>query len=365
MAKNYRKPTPKSQKEISKDLQTPYDAQRGNPNDAADGAQNSPNNQANIDFNRSTKMSFKGDTTKPFTVGIKDIDESIMYYFDNVIRPYVIQNGERIAVPVIYGSPERWVSVQKDGYRRDKKGAIMNPLIMFKRDSLEKNLNLTTKIDANSPNLYTSWQKSYNPKNFYSNFNLLNNSIPTKQFIANVVPDYVTLTYSCIIQTYYVEQLNKIIESINYAAGSYWGNPERFKFKANIDSFTTITETAQSTERSVRGNFTIKMHGYIIPDIVQKDTTAVKKYNDKSKVIFGLEVTSDPNRYEANPETTNDGRSRDTQGGGSVTLSSPPASFPASPTSPSLISLNDLPTSDPGVVGVLWNSGGVPTVSTG
>lgn len=29
MAKNYRKPIPKSQKEISKDLQTPYDAKRG------------------------------------------------------------------------------------------------------------------------------------------------------------------------------------------------------------------------------------------------------------------------------------------------------------------------------------------------
>ena len=45
--------------------------------------------------------------------------------------------------------------------------------------------------------------------------------------------DYVTLTYSCIIQTYYVEQLNKIIEAINYASDSYWGNPERFKFKAS------------------------------------------------------------------------------------------------------------------------------------
>ena len=365
MAKNYRKPRPKSQKEISKALQTPYDAKQGNPNDAEEGAQFSPTNQANVDFNRSTKMSFKGDTVKPFTVGIKDIDESIMYYFDNVIRPYVIQNGERIAVPVIYGSPERWKSVQKDGYYRDKKGAIMNPIIMFKRDSLERNKSLGRKLDANNPNLYTSWQKAYNPKNFYSNFNLLNNSVQTKQFIANVVPDYVTLTYSCIVQTYYVEQLNKIVEAINYAANSYWGNPDRFKFKANIDSFTTVTELVQSKDRSVRSNFQIKMHGYIIPDIVQKDTTAIKKYNDKSKIIFQIETTSEANRYEANPEVTNDGRSRATQGGGNVTLSTPPASFPSTPTSPALISLNDLPTSDPGIVGVLWNNGGTPTISTG
>ena len=365
MAKNYRKPVPKSQKEISKDLHTPYDAKQGNPNDAEEGAQFSPVNQANVGFNRSTKMSFKGDTVKPFTVGIKDIDESIMYYFDNVIKPYVIQNGERIAVPVIYGSPERWNSVQKDGYYRDKKGAIMNPIIMFKRDALEKNRSIGNKLDANNPHLQTSWQKVYNTKNFYSNFNLLNNSSPTKQFIANVVPDYVTLTYSCIIQTYYVEQLNKIVEAINYAADSYWGNPERFKFKANIDSFTTVTELAQSKDRSVRSNFQIKMHGYIIPDIIQKDMTSIKKYNDRSKIIFQMETTSDANRFEANPEVTDDGRSRATQGGGSVTFSSPPASFPSTPTNPALISLNDLPTSDPGIVGVLWNNGGSPTVSTG
>ena len=304
MANNYRKPVPKSQKEISTNLQTPYDAQLGNPNDASEGSQYPPNNQANIPFNRSTKMSFKGDTTKPFSIGIKDLDESIMYYFDNVIRPYVVQNGERIAVPIIYGSPERWKSIQKDAYYRDKKGAIMMPIIMFKRNSIEKNRTLSKKLDANSPNLYTFWQKSYNSKNFYSNFNLLNNRVPTKQYIANVVPDYVNLTYSCIVQTYYVEQLNKIIEAINYASDSYWGDPERFKFRARIDNFTTVTELQQSQERLVRGTFDIKLYGYIVPDVVQKDMDSVKKFNEKSKIIFQMETTSTPQRFEPNPTST-------------------------------------------------------------
>jgi hypothetical protein len=304
MADNYRKPVPKSQREISTNLQTPYDAQLGNPNDASEGSQFPPNNQANIPFNRSTKMSFKGDTTKPFSIGIKDLDESIMYYFDNVIRPYVVQNGERIAVPIIYGSPERWKSIQKDAYYRDKKGAIMMPIIMFKRNSIEKNRSLSRKLDANSPNLYTFWQKSYNNKNFYSNFGLLNNRVPTKQFIANVVPDYVNLTYTCIAQTYYVEQLNKIIEAINYASDSYWGDPERFKFRASIDNFTTVTELQQSQERLVRGTFDIKLYGYIVPDVVQKDMDSVKKFNEKSKIIFQMETTSTPQRFEPNPTST-------------------------------------------------------------
>jgi hypothetical protein len=311
MAENYyRKPIPKTQKQISKDLQTPTSAEYGNPNDANEKNQYSPVNQANLPFNRSEQMSFKGDDIKPFSIGIKDIDESIMYYFNNVIRPSVIQNGERIPVPVIYGSPERWKSIQKDAYYRDKKGAIMMPILMFKRDNLEKNRKLANKLDANMPNLYTSFQKSYNNKNFYSNFNLLNNRVPTKQFIANVVPDYVNLTYSCIAQTYYVEQLNKIIEAINYASDSYWGDPERFKFRARIDSFATVTELQQSQERLVRGTFQLKMYGYIVPDVIQKDLSSIKKYNDKSKIIFSMETDSTPQKYEANPTVTPDGRTR-------------------------------------------------------
>jgi hypothetical protein len=311
MAENYyRKPIPKSQSQISKDLQTPHSSELGNPNDAKDKNQFPPTNQANLPFNRSEKMSFKGDDTKIFTVGIKDIDESIMYYFNNVIKPSVIQNGERIPVPIIYGSPERWTSIQKDAYYRDKKGALMMPILMFKRDSLEKNRSLSNKLDANMPNLYTNWQKSYNSKNFYSNFNILNNRVPTKQYIANVVPDYVNLTYSCIIQTYYVEQLNKIIEAINYASDSYWGNPERFKFRARIDSFATVTELQQSQERLVRGTFQLKMYGYIVPDSIQKDLNSIKKFNDKSKIIFSMETDSPPQRYQANPTITDDGRTQ-------------------------------------------------------
>ena len=59
MAENYRRPTPKSQREISKDLQKPTSVEYGNPNDAYEGNQFPPENEANIPFNRSTQMSFR------------------------------------------------------------------------------------------------------------------------------------------------------------------------------------------------------------------------------------------------------------------------------------------------------------------
>ena len=286
-----RKPIPKTQKEISIDQQSPSDARYGNPNPTTPSNENT----TGIDFNRSEKMSWTGDTTKPFSIGIKDLDEAVFFYFENVIKPFVYQNGERREVPIIYGSPERWKSFQKDNYYRDKSGAVMLPIIILKRNSITKDRTVYNKLDANRPNLYGSFQRTYNPKNFYSNFAAINNKIPAKQFYAVAVPDFVNIEYSVVVQTYYMEQLNKIIESIECASDSYWGDPERFKFRSFIDSFQTTTELTTGKDRLVKGNFNIRLRGYIIPEVMQKDITALKKVNSKAKVTVTAETTKNIN----------------------------------------------------------------------
>lgn len=286
MAKG-RKPIPKTQKEISESLQEPYVPPVGSPGFSPTG---NPNNSGNP--NRAEQTSFKDDTAKPLSIGIQDIDESVMYYFQEVIRPYVIQNGERIAVPVIYGSPEKWKSFQKDGYYRDLNGKIMAPLIMFKKNNIEKVRNLTNKLDANSPNNIAVYGKRYSKQNKYSKFNILNNVTPEKTYYATVVPDYLNITYDCVIFTYYNDQLNKIMEALEYASDSYWGDPERFKFKATISTLTPTTELSDSTDRIVKCVLSITLYGYIIPDIPQKDLNAVKKFSNKNKLTFTLETAT-------------------------------------------------------------------------
>lgn len=279
---NNRKPIPKTQQQLSKEQHVPYYSQAGNPNDFIE----TPTN------NRALNTSWKGDTTKPFSIGIQDIDESIFYYFKNVIKPTVIQNNLRLPVPVIYGAPEKWKSFLKDGYYRDQKNKIMAPLIMFKRTDITKNRQIANKLDANNPNLFQVFTKTYNPKNTYDNFKVLNNRIPQKQYYAVIMPDYVTVTYEVAVFTYYVEQLNKIIEAMEYASDAYWGDPQHFQFKAMIDSFGFQTELAQDDERIVRSTFSIKINGYIVPDTLQKDVTAINKFSSKAKTIFGLEASS-------------------------------------------------------------------------
>lgn len=287
----FRKPIPKTQKQISKGLQDAFDTTRGNPNQTV----NPNESQTGIDFNRGHKLSMKNDSSKLLTIGIQDLDEAVFYYFDNVIKPFVYQNGQRRSVPFIYAAPERWKSYQRDGYYRDKGGAIMLPIIVVKRNNIEKDRSVYNKLDANMPNLYGSFQKSYNPKNAYGNFNALNNRIPVKSYNLAVVPDFVTLNYSCVIQTYYMEQLNKIIESVEYASDSYWGDPERFKFRSFIDSFQTTTELTAGKDRLVKGTFDIRLRGYIIPEVMQKDITALKKVNSKAKITVTSETVANIN----------------------------------------------------------------------
>ena len=45
------------------------------------------------------------------------------------------------------------------------------------------------------------------------------------------------LNYVQIVWTPYIEEMNKIIETINFSEGRYWGEPNKFKFLSSIDSF--------------------------------------------------------------------------------------------------------------------------------
>jgi hypothetical protein len=277
-----RKPTPKNAIDIDKEFISPYLTNLGKP--VVEGHP--------LENNRGTNYSFKDDIVKDISIGLGDIDEAILSYFNNFIKPTVVQDSNRMAVRTIYGSPERWKSVQADGFLRDGNGQITVPIIMLKRDTIEKARNLGNKIDGNTIALYQVVGESYNRRNAYDKFGVLNNRVPSKQYYVTTVPDYITITYSCIIFTNFVEQNNKIVEAFEFASDSYWGDPNRFKFRASIDSFSTTTLIESGADRVAKSTFNFKVNGYIIPDTISKDLATIRsKYYTRSQVIFDLETT--------------------------------------------------------------------------
>lgn len=279
------KPTPKTQERLSQDSINTY----RNPETGVEVNQKAP---LDTSKNRENQIRRDNDEVKNFKVGIKDIDEAIHYYFNSVLRPTVVQNGKTINVPLVYGSPERWASVQKDGYYRDKNGKMQAPIIMFKRDSMEKNRSLGNKLDGNNPQNFGIFKKAFNKKNVYDKFDVLNNRKPVDELYAVAIPDYVNLTYSCIVFTDYLEQNNKIIEGINFASDSYWGDASKFRFRAMIDTYTTSTEIVQGNERTNKTEFQINLLGHIITDTINAQAYNSKKVYSKSAIKFGAETES-------------------------------------------------------------------------
>jgi hypothetical protein len=291
-----KKPIPRNQSEVTQaELSTPY------------LSQGKAISETSFSKNRGTDYSMKGDTVKDISVGLEDIDNAVIYYFNNYIKPTVIQNGNRIAVPVMYGSPERWKSVQADGFHRDGNNKLLVPSIMLKRESIEKNRALGNKLDGNKVHNYQVVGTKFNQRNIYDNFSVLTNRIPSKQYYISSVPDYINVNYSCVIFTDYIEQNNKLVEAIQFASDSYWGDPNRFKFRANIDSFNTPILLEQGEDRAARSSFNIKLFGYIIPDTINKDLAVARsKFYTKSQVVFELEtVEGDIDRLTTAKSTKN------------------------------------------------------------
>lgn len=237
---------------------------------------------------RSLDVKRTDDNVRDYTVKLKDIDTALLYYLENIVLPTTTENGESYKIPVIYGSPERWKSTQEDGYYKDRTGKIMIPLVMFRRTGMTKNRNLTNKVDANNPHVYQTLTKQWSRKNAYNHFNLVNGISPVTEQYNIVVPDYVDITYECIVWTDYVEQMNDIIEAINYSEGSYWGEPERFKFRVRIDDYSNTTELVNDEDRTIRTAFTINLAGYIIPNSINAQIA-----NQSRKALSSLKIRFD------------------------------------------------------------------------
>ena len=233
--------------------------------------------------NRGRIKKRSNDTVKNVEVGLLDVDASIMYYFNNVIKPTVMEQGEEIKVPLMYANPERWATIRKTGFMRDSKRQLITPVIAFRRTSMAKRTELPVdKLDANEPKLHYTFEKKYSSQNRYNRFATDRGLLPQRELYNVAMPDYVTLNYECVIWTAYIEQMNKIIEKINWADGSYWGEPGKLKFQSNIESFEDSTEASEG-ERFIKTTFSLQLYGYLVPESFNEKVNT-QKYITPKKV---------------------------------------------------------------------------------
>jgi len=197
---------------------------------------------------------------KEFIKGVKliDIDSTIAEYMSDVVIPDLEENGNVLKAPLIYGNAERWAGARKDGYIRDERGRIQIPLLMFKRNSIERNDNMANFQEINKISAY----KKYSPKNRYERFSLQNGVAPVQEMYEINVPHYVTVTYEVMIWTSFTEHMNKIVEAFQYATDRYWGKDDGYKMVVNA---------------------------YLLPERYN-EKPVVKKSRTIKRIIFGVET---------------------------------------------------------------------------
>jgi len=217
-----------------------------------------PNEYQNRGFDTKTDT-----TDTPISVTLLTIDETLINYLSTRIEPIITQDGKSIKVPIIYGNPERWKSVQKDGILRDKFNKIQLPIIMLRRTSMKK-----SKINP-SVNKYLGQDfesRGWNRYNPYDRFAAVNGIRPVKQFVSTITPDYFDLKYECMIWTEFVEQMNKVVEQISFEDDEYWGERGQYKFYSKINEYNMDTVLPNIQDRLVRTTFNLNVNAYLLPE---------------------------------------------------------------------------------------------------
>ena len=228
-----------------------------------------------------------------FSIGLKEIDTAVINHIRNIMKPVVRESNEIIKVPVMYGNEERWKSVRSRGVLRDKNGVIILPVIVIKRTSLTMNTDMTLSFDNDVRGKFISVIRSSNgwsKNNRYDRFSVLTGQKPVEEFVKTGMPDFVICSYSIVMMTSFMEQMNDLNTIMVEHLETYWGDSTSYKFLSALSGdISNEVQMESDGERLVRNELALEIKGYMIPEftdnIFGKTAEAGRGYTPK-KVVF-------------------------------------------------------------------------------
>ena len=245
-------------------------------------------------LNKAKQIRRDKDNVKNVSVGIYDVDSAFKTFLEKDVKPTVEDDGRYFPVPVMYASPEKWASAQRDGFMKDDNGMILTPVIVFKRDNLSINTELSKLKVAQNEDAHQFFERKYTNVNKYDQFSVLTGENPKREFMSVERPDYVDLQYEVIVWCDYMEQVNKVVEQIVFFQGRSFGERYKFVIKGDSYSFETIAEMGQ--DRITKATISLVAKAYIVPEFVglnnnTKRTISVGKVSfTEDKSLSGLKT---------------------------------------------------------------------------
>jgi hypothetical protein len=207
---------------------------------------------------------------KGLSIGLTDIDTTVIRHMKNVMKPVVREANEIIKVPVMYGNEERWKSIRNRGVLRDKNNTIILPVIVIKRTGVAMNDQMPLSFDNDVQGKYISVVRSSNgwsKNNRYDRFSVLTGQKPVEEFIKTGMPDFVVCTYNIVMMTAFMEQMNDLNTIMVEHLETYWGDPTSYRFLTALEGdISNEVQMESQGERLIRNELTITIKGYMIPE---------------------------------------------------------------------------------------------------
>ena len=207
---------------------------------------------------------------KGFSIGVKEIDTAVIKHIRNVMKPKIKEQNEIISVPVLYGNEERWKSIKARGTLRDKNGVIILPIIVIKRTSLAMNDQLPFSFDNDVKGKFINVVRSssgWSKNNRYDRFAVLTGQKPVQEFIKTGMPDFVRCSYSIVMMTSFIEQMNDLNSLWIEHLETYFGDQTSYRFLSSLDGdISNEIEMESQGERMIRNEFSMTVKGYMIPE---------------------------------------------------------------------------------------------------
>jgi len=232
-----------------------------------------------VKLNKAKQLRRDQDNVKNVSVGIYDIDSAFSNFLQNDVKPTIEDDGRFYPVPVMYASPEKWASAQRDGFMKDDNGMMVTPVISFKRNNLSINTDLAKLKVAENEDTHQMFERTYTKVNRYDQFSVLTGQTPRKEYMSVERPDYVNLEYEVVVWCDYMEQVNKIVEQIVFFQGRSFGDRYKFVIKGDSYSFETISEMGQ--DRITKASINLTAKAYIVPEY------AAMSNNTKRRISVG------------------------------------------------------------------------------
>ena len=232
---------------------------------------------------QSREEAFDTEDVPQFSTTIEDMDRAVHYELSEAMNVNVQQGGQRVEVPLIWDTPEKWAWARKQNHLKTVKEKVLLPLMVLERTGYGHRDSMPTKpgdTRFTPRGREITVRNRHSPRNRYDRFSAQHpQRAPEKEYLTVSVPRYISVDYELTIYTEYLWQMDRVSDLLLYKKSSHWGTEDRLYY-VTYDQISTDTQSSEEA-RYVEAQLSFSAYGYIVPE-----TEPVEKTFTFSSVSF-------------------------------------------------------------------------------